>query len=240
MRILFILALFLFLGKTAGAQWKSYILSPRGDTLNCVDQKGLKQGPWVVHVDDLRGERGYEEEGWFINSIKEGIWKKFSLEGDLIAIETFRFGMKHGKSMYFNMSGEPLREENWRAIDPNSPYDTVDVRDVNDPSIITGRVVVKMEPNSYKNGTWIYYNTMNGTIERTEEWVMDKPKSNVEVVKVIDADDMAPIDVTGTKTTAKKDDKKTSTSAKPQAVLDYEKKNSGKKKIKVRDGSTGG
>jgi hypothetical protein len=240
MRYLIIVGLFLFLGKTAGAQWKSYILSPKGDTLNCVDQKGLKQGPWVVHVDDLRGERGYEEEGWFINSIKEGIWKRFSLEGDLIAIETYRFGMKHGKSMYFNMSGEPLREENWRAIDPNSPYDTVDVRDVNDPSIITGRVVVKMEPNSYKNGTWIYYNTMNGTIERTEEWVMDKPKSNVEVVKVIDADDMAPIDVTATKTTAKKDDKKPTASTKPQAVLDYEKKNSGKKKIKVRDGSTGG
>jgi hypothetical protein len=27
--------------------------------------------------------------------------------------------------------------------------------------------------------------------------------------------------------------------AKPQVILDYEKKNSGKKKIKVRDGSTG-
>jgi hypothetical protein len=27
---------------------------------------------------------------------------------------------------------------------------------------------------------------------------------------------------------------------KPQAILDYEKKNAGKKKIKVRDGKTGG
>ena len=81
---------------------------------------------------------------------------------------------------------------------------------------------------------------MTGTIERTEEWVMDKPKTNMEVIKVIDADDMAPIDVTSTKATPKKDDKKVTTSTKPQAVLDYEKKNSGKKKIKVRDGSTGG
>jgi hypothetical protein len=132
--------------------------------------------------------------------------------------------------MYFTNAGEPLREENWRAIDPNNPYDTVDIHDVNDPSIITGRVVVKMEPNSYKNGTWTYYDPMSGTIAKTEEWTMDKPKVKEEVVtvKTGEEDELTPIDVAnGGKTTAKKDDKKL-TGNKPQAILDYEKQNSGK------------
>jgi hypothetical protein len=49
---------------------------------------------------------------------------------------------------------------------------------------------------------------------------------------------MAPIDPATGEATVKKDEKKVMT--KPQAVLDFEKKNAGKKKIKVRTGSTGG
>ena len=56
MKYLFILLL--FIGFNSEAQLKSYTLSSKGDTLNRVDQKGFKQGPWILHVDDLRGERG--------------------------------------------------------------------------------------------------------------------------------------------------------------------------------------
>lgn len=221
----------------AQAQLKSFILNPKGDTLNRVDAKGLKQGPWVVHVDDLRGERGYEEEGYFENDRKEGTWRRFSLQGDLIAIENYSYGMKSGKCLYFTYTGEPMREESWRAIDPKSPYDTVDVRDVNDPTRIVRKEIVKVEPNSYKHGTWTYYNTETGGIERTEQWVMNKPKEEAAA----QSDELAPIDPAGDGTAqAKKDDKKPTVTKKPQAILDYEKKNSGKKKIKVRDGSTGG
>jgi hypothetical protein len=45
----------------ANAQYKTYIISIHGDTLNGIDNKGFKQGKWVVHVDPLRGEPGYEE-----------------------------------------------------------------------------------------------------------------------------------------------------------------------------------
>jgi hypothetical protein len=51
-------------------------------------------------------------------------------------------------------------------------------------------------------------------------------------------DDLAPIDPASGEATVKKEEKKAVT--KPQAVLDYEKKNAGKKKIKVRTGQTGG
>jgi hypothetical protein len=236
----FIIILLLLSGLQSQAQWKSFIVNSKGDTLNRVDQKGLKQGPWVVKVPDLRGERGYEEEGVFKNDIKEGTWRRFTLQGDLLAIENFRYGYRDGKNIYFNFLGELQREETWRAIDPTNPYDTVNVYDVNDPNKVVGRQVVKLEPNSYKHGTWSYYNTERGTVERTEEWMMDKPK-----VKEVPKDDMAPIDVAktegeGDEGETKKEEKKTVTKTKPKEVLEFEKKNAGKKKVKVRTGSTGG
>ena len=229
----YLIILFSFLSLEASAQWKDFIIGVKGDTLNRVDMKGLKQGPWVIHVDELRGNRGYDEQGYFIDGKKEGTWQRFSLLGDLMAIENFRFGMKDGRCFYFTEAGEPLREESWRAIDPQNPYDTVDVKDVNDPTKVVKKVIVKLEPISYKNGTWTYYN-YDGMIEKTEEWVMDRPKNKDMAAG---DDDLAPIDVTNGKTAENKEKKELQ---KPAAVLEYEKKNSGKKKVKVRDGQTGG
>jgi hypothetical protein len=234
MRYLFILLL--FVASNSQAQLKSYIIGAKGDTLNRVDIKGMKQGPWAIHVDDLRGERGYEEEGYFENNRKEGVWRRYSLEGDLIAVENYRFGYKDGKNTYFNYQGELLREESWRAIDPKNPYDTVNVYDLQDPTKVIGKQVVKVEPNSYKNGVWKYYDPQMGTIAQTEQWLMDKPVEK-EKPKASE-DDMAPIDPATGEPTVKKDEKKSST--KPQAVLDYEKKNAGKKKVRTRTGQTGG
>ena len=161
----------------------------------------------------------------------------FSIEGDCTAIEHYSYGMKNGKCIYFTNAGEPLREESWRAFDTKSPYDTIDIRDIEDPSKIVRKQIIKVEPKSYKHGTWVYYNTLQGTIESTEQWVMNRPKEEVDAEAVAAEDDLAPIDPAGKKTTVKKEDKK---ATKPAAVLEYEKKNSGKKKIKMRDGSTGG
>src|SRR5829696_493289 len=108
MRFLFIL--FLFISVSGSAQWKSFILGPKGDTLNRIDLKGKKQGPWSIHVDELRGERGYEEEGYFENDQKTGTWKRVSLEGDILAIESFRWGNKNGKCQYFSNVGDLVRE----------------------------------------------------------------------------------------------------------------------------------
>ena len=49
------------------AQLKDYTISAKGDTINGLNQKGEKQGKWVIHVDEVRGEPGYEEEGLFKN-----------------------------------------------------------------------------------------------------------------------------------------------------------------------------
>jgi hypothetical protein len=223
----------LLLSMNGFAQCKDYIIGIKGDTLNCVDAKDHKQGRWVIKVDNLRGERGYEEEGLFLNSKKEGPWRRFSLEGDLIAVENYRWGNKNGKNVYFSPMGDPLREESWKAVNPDNPYDTVPVFDVNDPTKIIGTEVVKLEGFSLKHGTWRFYDPMSGRIEKTETWFLDKPAKKTGEGE----DDLAPIDVTDVTETQPETKK---TVAKPKEVVEFEKKNSGKKKIRVRDGNTGG
>src|SRR6476660_3519615 len=111
----FILVLALLISLNGFGQWKSYIIGVRGDTLNRVDLKGKKQGPWVIHVDELRGEDGYDEQGYFKDDRKEGVWKRFALSGDKIAEENYKFGSLDGKSRYFNATGGLTREESWRV-----------------------------------------------------------------------------------------------------------------------------
>jgi antitoxin component YwqK of YwqJK toxin-antitoxin module len=229
----YLVILFLLISAGAQAQWKNYIIGPKGDTLNRVDAKGVKQGPWVIHIDELRGEKGYEEEGYFLNGLREGSWRRFSLEGDLIAVENYRWGNKDGKSIYMDTQGNPIREESWRSFDPANPYDTIDIHDIDDPTKVVGKKVIKVDGVSYKHGTWKYYDGMTGAIAKTENWYMNKPavKQGDELVPIAVSDNGQVIN---SDTTTKK-----KVIPKPQAILDYEKKNANKKKIKVRDGQTG-
>jgi antitoxin component YwqK of YwqJK toxin-antitoxin module len=233
MRYIFSLLLFLSLG--ASAQWKSYIKGVKGDTLNRVDMQGRKQGPWVVQVPELRGEKGYEEEGYFVNDKKEGRWVRYSPQGDKLAVENYRWGQKDGRCEYYNNVEDLVRVESWRAIDPKNPYDTIPVTDPANPHRIIRYEVVKVESPSVKHGFWKYYDPNTGRVEKSEQWVLDKIKKDDDEEEI----DVAVASDDAVKTTAKKGEEK-KTKAKPKEVLEYEKKNSGKKKIKVRDGGTGG
>ncbi len=231
----FVLFVFLFISISGFGQWKSYIISVRGDTLNRVDMNGKKQGPWVIHQDELRGEPGFDEQGYFVDGKKDGLWQRFSLMGDKISEENYRWGNKDGKCSYYNMTGGLIREESWKAVNPDDPYDTVDVYDLHDPLKVVDRKVVKLEGFSLKHGTWTYYDPEAGTIIKTEKYWLDKPANaagngaaNDDDLKLIGINDKSKTDTTASKAVAK-----------PKEVLDYEKKNSGKKKIKVRDGRTG-
>jgi hypothetical protein len=231
----FIIIFFLLISISGFGQWKDYKISVRGDTLNRVDMKGRKQGPWAIHVDDLRGERGYEEEGYFENDQKEGTWKRYSLDGVKIAEENYNWGKLNGKQQYFTYNGGLLREESWRAMDPANAYDTIPVYDIKDPTKEIDRVVVKNDGFAVKHGKWNYYDPAEGVITTTEMYWMNKLQTDDG--GMINDDEIKPISVTAVK--AKSDTASKKTMTKPQAVLDYEKKNAGKKKIKVRDGSTG-
>jgi hypothetical protein len=229
-----LLPLFILFSFVAGAQYKSYRISDNKDTLNAIDMKGLKQGKWIIRMGPLRGEPGYEEEGVFVNDKKEGKWLRFNLMGDPIAIEFYKWGNKHGLCRYFTPAG-PERDESWRAMDPGELYDTITVNDPKDPNKYY-REVVKNEGHSFRNGIWRYYYPPTGKLLSTEYYLMDRlfdpfapdPLSGLPTISL---DSMrAKMDTTKAKTQQK---------IKPKAVLEFEKKTSGKKKA-VRDGRTGG
>jgi hypothetical protein len=208
----------LFFSVNAFSQWKDYKINGNGDTLNRIDVIGRKQGPWVNRFETVRGEPGYEEEGWYVHNRKDGEWRLFSLMGDLVGIEFYKWGLKDSVCRYFNKHGELRLEQQWKAINPDKPFDTLMIEDP-DKFDTYKAVIVKNEGASLRHGTWKYYDSETNTVARTETYILgalEKEKS--------------PATAAATQKKAVE---------KPKEVLDFEKKNTGKKKVRVRDGSTG-
>lgn len=208
----------LFLNANAFAQYKSFKIGVKKDTLNRVLINGQKEGKWVIEVAELRGEPGYVEEGLYNKGYKNGVWRKYSVEGDLLAVENYFNGGKDGEQQYYTYMGDLVRIENWKGYDPAKPYDTVAVYGEGNNEIIDFKIS-KAEPYSVKQGEWKYFNPENGQLVRTEMWELNNIKLPENKAKVV-------------ATAAKKEVPKTA------EMLEWERKNKGKKKV-VRDGSTG-
>jgi hypothetical protein len=220
-RQLFLLIIihFLFL-MNGSAQYKSYKLNDKRDTINAIDKNNLKQGKWVIHIDELRGEPGYEEEGLFKNDKKEGIWRMYNLTGDIIGVENYKLGGKDGIQQYYTYLGDLYREESWRGYDPEAPYDTIAVYGTGSNEIVDYKIV-KAEQYSVRHGEWRYYEPGSGRLVKSEKYdrgLLEKPGAKAITAAAVEA---KPKKVEKT----------------PQ-MLEWEKKNKGKKKV-VRDGRTG-
>lgn len=158
----------------------------------------------------------------------------YTLQGDLIAIENYKYGHKHGKQQIFNTMGDLLREENWLAQDPDKPTETVEVFDINDPKKVF-LVEVKLESSTVPHGIWKVFEPGTGKVLQKQNFIFGKLDDGSGTANgVIKKDPNEKTDAVVEKKEEKKD------KPKPKEVLDYEKKNSGKKKIKVRTGETGG
>jgi hypothetical protein len=181
----------------------------------------------VVKVPGARGEPGYEEEGVYKDGKKEGVWRAYTQMGDLFAIEGYRWGNKDGVSQYFDIMGL-TRQESWKAVNPENPFDTVDVYDPVDPNKVR-RQIVKLEGTAVKHGTWKYFDSRSGTITKTQKYFLDKIEDPMQAAMAGDAG--SATDGQAEKTT------KAPAKTKPKEVVEFEKK-VGKKKIKVVDGST--
>ena len=218
-KLLWIAIGMLFFSVNAIAQYKEFKLNANGDTINVVTKAGLKEGKWVIKVAELRGESGYEEEGLFSKGLKEGYWRRYTLEGDLLAVENYKKGGKHGLQQYYTFLGELLREENWKGYDPETPYDTIPIYGSGSNEIIEFKIV-KAEQYSIKQGEWRFYDPASGSLVRTEQWernTLQRPGSTSASVNT---------------NTEKKKPEKTA------EMLEWEKKNKGKKGA-IRDGRTG-
>ncbi|HET9278960.1 MAG TPA: hypothetical protein VFN95_12270, partial [Flavitalea sp.] len=161
--------LLMFFSLQGFSQWKDYKLNANRDTLNRMDMKGLKQGGWVNRVESVRGEPGYEEEGVYVNSRKEGEWRVYTLMGDLVGIEYYKWGNKDGVCKYFTMHGDLLSEQSWKAINPDKQYDTIEVEDIDQLNSYK-TVIVKNEGAGIKHGTWKYYS--EGSVVKTEIYTL--------------------------------------------------------------------
>jgi hypothetical protein len=197
--------------------WKEYKINDKGDTVNRIDIYDRKQGPWVHHYDKVRGEPGYEEEGWYTHNRKDGEWRLFSLQGDLVGIENYKWGFKDGVCKYYTIHGEIRLEQSWKALNPDKEYDTLEIEDP-DKFDTYRTVVIKNEGAAIRHGTWKYYDATTGSIVRTENYVLGKLEGAPKTAAV------------------KPTDKKAI--PKPKEVLDFEKKNKGKK-VKYQDGTVG-
>lgn len=202
------------------AQYKEYKLNDKGDTINGINKQGLKQGKWVEHTDEIRGNPGFEEEGLYKKGVKDGYWRRYNLQGDLIAVEHYILGGKDGLQQYYNYLGDLEREESWKGYNPDSPYDTIAVYGTGSGEIVDYKIV-KAEPYSVKDGEWRYFEPGSGRVIRTEQWA----RNNLIVPG-------APKkEVVATNDKPKKPEK-------TAEMMEWEKKNKGKKRA-LRDGKTG-
>lgn len=219
-----ILVLLLLWVMDGAAQYKDYKISPKGDTLNAIDKKGLKQGKWVTNVPELRGEPGYEEEGEYKDDKKTGLWRRFNTTGDILAIENYRFGGKDGLQEYFSFLGSLERQEEWHGYNPDAPYDTIPVYGTGSNEILSYKIV-KAEQYSVPHGEWKYFDA-SGRLTKFEKYdrgrLLKEDSDNAEAV------------ATKTVEEAPKEKQKT------KEILEYEKKYSKKKRKRMeRDGQTG-
>ena len=220
---LIVVALLLFV-LNGSAQYKDYSLSPKGDTLNATDHKGLKQGKWVISVGELRGEPGYDEEGFYKDDKKTGAWRRYNSTGDILAVENYLFGGKDGLQEYFSFLGELQKQEEWHGYNPDAPYDTIPVYGTGSNEILSYKIV-KAEQYSVPHGEWKYYDA-GGRIARYEKY------DRGHLLK--DEDKKATAVVTKTAEDNPKEKVKT------KEILEYEKKYSKNKRKKLeRDGKTG-
>jgi antitoxin component YwqK of YwqJK toxin-antitoxin module len=217
----FILILLLIITvNEALAQYKSYEISLKGDTINATDPNGNKVGKWVSKKYELNDDYAYEEEGVYVDGKKHGYWRKYTEAGDLLAIEQFNMGEKEGLQKYFNFLGLLEREENWKIFQPNHEFDSIPIYGSNYTKI-KGYQLLKAMPFSAKDGVWKYYDPETGIIIRTEKW-----ERNISLTPEQKRNNQIPAYV------KPKEVKKT------EEMNKWDKKNSGKKGV-LRDGQTG-
>ncbi|MBC8034921.1 MAG: hypothetical protein H7Y03_12290 [Chitinophagaceae bacterium] len=190
--------------------------------------KNKKQGKWIERTQPLRGNPGFEEEGQYFNGRKEGLWRRYNLQGDVLAMENYRWGLFNGICQYYTLDGLE-HEESYKALDPDKEYDTIEVPDLFASNVFK-KVVIKNEGYALKHGKWTFYDPRTGFILKTQSYIRDSLENPLAVfgVKQKPLNDSAAVDI-----------KKKALALKTKEILEWEKKNAGKKKVKVRDGSTG-
>jgi hypothetical protein len=99
-------------------QAQTFQLTGARRTLNMTDSKGMKQGKWIIHVDELkrRTELMRREAA---SKRKERGRRIYNLNNDLIGMENYRFGGKDGIQQYFTYLGDMIRGRKLKGYNPD-------------------------------------------------------------------------------------------------------------------------
>jgi hypothetical protein len=141
---------------------------------NTRDAHDKPHGFWYQQHEARMSDPPYTDFGSYIHGRKTGTWYTLDPEGNIAAIEAFRYNTLHGPCKYFE-NGRLLMTGNYRGLNPDQPYDTIMVVDP-----ITGaenEVVVATDRGSLKHGYWRYYDTETGRLLRQEDYQVDELRS---------------------------------------------------------------
>ncbi len=99
------------------AAYQSYEVSGE-DTINVVDEQGLKQGYWKIYgrMRDIPGFSSDQviEEGRYEDSRKEGLWKKYFPSGDLKSKITYHRSRPRGPYTTYYKNGNVQEKGSWK------------------------------------------------------------------------------------------------------------------------------
>lgn len=138
--------------------------------MNQLDSKGRKTGTWVNNMPEDKGNAPYTEFGSYLNGMKNGLWYKMNIAGDLLAIENYKKDYFDGEVKYFT-KGQVTVIGLYRALNPDVVVDTIVVEDP-----VTGiqqLVTIYSDRGTVRHGTWRFYNEYTGAIEKVEEYQVD-------------------------------------------------------------------
>lgn len=93
-------------------------LANSGKEINLVDDKGLKQGYWVIkgYMTDIPNydANSTVEEGEYINNKKEGTWKTYWPSGKLKSTITYKGNRPNGSYQVYYRNGQLEEEGIWK------------------------------------------------------------------------------------------------------------------------------
>jgi hypothetical protein len=124
------------------------------------DQQRRKQGYWMEEVGEVRGEPGYTWEGVYKNDRKEGVWKKTTAIGNLIAEETYKNNVLDGYCKYYYSNGKPSEEGAYISTEVEGQRDTIMIIDPVTNAETPTEIIRK--GNSVRNGVWKLYDEETG------------------------------------------------------------------------------
>ncbi|HVI47486.1 MAG TPA: hypothetical protein VM802_21620 [Chitinophaga sp.] len=124
------------------------------------DAQRRKQGHWIEEVGEVRGEPGYVWEGNYRNDRKDGVWKKTSPMGTVLAEETFKNNVLDGYCTYYYPNGKRSEEGTYITTEIAGQRDTIMVIDPV-TNVETPTEIVRLG-NSVRHGVWKLYDEETG------------------------------------------------------------------------------